>query len=115
MITYEKHSYNCSQYAIERVNQLRNLNIKFTTGSEWQVSFIRLLRSDFTEIFKPVDGCMVVMSQKTGGLHLGVYENYGVTHNYKPNSGAGSVIISDIGTINAEYKRVRFYDHNKAI
>ena len=115
MITYEKNEYNCSQYAIERVNHYRNLDIKFTNGSEWQVSFIKLLRRDFTRIDEPVDGCLVVMNQKSGGLHLGVYENYSVVHNYKPATGAGSVIISDMGSINAEYAKVRFYDSNQTI
>ena len=112
MIPYDRHSFNCSHYAIKRINELKGLNIAFASGSEWQVQFIKMLKSQFTQISKPIDNCLVVMSQHCGGLHLGVYNDYQVEHNYKPDSGAGSVIMSDMGTIRAEYKRVRFYDHN---
>lgn len=45
-----------------------------------------------------------------GTMHLGVYEDYMVRHNYKAYGGAGSLIASDLGTIRAEFdRRIRFY------
>ncbi len=55
------------------------------------------------------------MTQMDGGLHLGVYDDYQVEHNYKPDYGAGSVIKSDIGTIKSIYRKVRFYAYNPKV
>ena len=109
MITWS-HNYNCASYAVERLNELHNLGIKIENGNEWQASFIPHLRQWFEPIGKPVNGCLVVMKALDGGLHLGVYEDYLVAHNYKPSGGAGGLMRSDLGTIKAEFnKRVRFY------
>ena len=112
MIPYDAHNYNCAHYAIEQINVATGADITFKSGDEWQVDFIRYLRANFTRINKPTQNCLVVMSQHTGGLHLGVYRDYAVSHNYNSMFGAGSVIKSDLGTIRANYKRIRFYDYN---
>lgn len=57
----------------------------------------------------PRNGCLVVMTQIDNSLHLGVYNNYHVEHNFKPNDSAGQVIKSDMGVIRSLYKNVRYY------
>ena len=87
------------------------MDIHWETGDEWQVGFLSVLRKLFEPISEPVNGCLVVMNGYCGGFHLGVYNNYAVEHNYECG-----VIISDLGTITAEFKRVRFYDcRNKTL
>ena len=115
MIPYNKEKFNCAHYAIGRINDTYNANIRIEEGAEWQASFLPFMRQYFTPIKKPVDDCLVVMTQGDGSLHLGIYEHRHVSHNYNPNSGAGSVIMSDMGTIRALYKRVRFYAYNKKV
>ena len=87
---------------------MHNTNIEFSSGDEWQVNFMVFLRNQMTKIDKPTNGCLVVMSQVLGGLHVGVYNDYHVEHNFSDGQ-TGCVIIDHIGTIRSEYKRVRFY------
>lgn len=108
------HQYNCASYAIERLNELHDLGIEIKEGTEWQSSFIPFMRKYFTPTDTKEDGCLVVIVALNDEMHLGVYENYMVSHNYKASGGAGSVIKSDLGTIRAEFKnRIRFYVANK--
>lgn len=103
------------------INKLCGADIEFSHGNEWQVDFIKMLSKRFTElklyseIKERGENSLVIMSQYCGGLHMGIVKGGAVHHNYKPSSGAGSVIISDTGTIRAEYKRVRFYEYNQNI
>lgn len=115
MIGYHKHRFNCAHYAIGEMNRLHGTGIKISEGQEWQASFLPYLRNYFKPSKTPVNNCLVVMSQGDDSLHLGVYRDYSVHHNYKPFDCAGCVIISDMGTIRAEYKRVRFYVVNKKV
>jgi len=112
MIGYHKEKWNCAHEAVDRINKLHGLSISFSDGDCWQASFLPHLRKYFMPVKKPSDGCLVVLTTASNALHLGTYESYGVRHNFKPNDGAGCVIISDMGTIRAEYKRVRFYEVN---
>lgn len=108
MIHYSKSNYNCAHHAVKRLNAIHGSSIEFSSGDEWQVSFIELLRSKMDRINKPVNGCLVVMSQVFGGLHVGIYNDFHVEHNFSDGQ-TGCVIIDHIGTIRSEYKRVRFY------
>lgn len=109
MIGWSKE-YNCANYAIECLNKIHGLDIKVENGFEWQSEFIPYIRKWFRPSKTPVDHCLVVMRARNGELHLGMYRNYMIEHNYKPMGGCGSVIKSDLGTIKAEFdKRVRFY------
>lgn len=117
MITYEREVNECSHYAISEINRIHGANISVTSGNGWQAKLIPHLLQYFTKINKPENNCLVVMSQIDGGVHMGVYRNRTVWHNYQPFDGAGSVIGSDMGTIRLEYRRIRFYkyDHNKKV
>jgi hypothetical protein len=109
VITWTRE-FNCASYAVTRINEMYGLDIKIGGGNEWQAKFIPYMRSHFKPSPVKVEKCLVVMSALNGTMHLGIYENYMVTHNYKAAGGAGSVIRSDLGTIRAEFKeRVRFY------
>ncbi len=111
MLIYDKHRYNCAHHAIRRINELVGCNIHWSDGDEWQVEFVRTLRETFTPLKTPTNNCLVVMTDQLGAFHLGVYRNYMVEHNYVDN-----VILSDLGTIKEEFKRVRYYEYkNKAV
>lgn len=114
MISYHKDQFNCAHYAISEINKIHGLNIHFEDGDAWQAEFIPYLRSHFKPLNSPVNGCLVVMSQLVGGLHLGVYKDFHVWHNYNAGN-SGCVIMSDMGTIRSHYHRVRFYAPNNSI
>lgn len=115
MIHYNKVSNNCGHHAVKRLNEIWGLDIKFADGQEWQLDFWAKLRKDFTKLDKPCEGCLVVMTQLDGGLHLGIFTDFQVEHNYQPlGEFNGCVILSDIGTIRAEYTRIRYYAPNQA-
>jgi len=114
MIGYKK-DYNCSQHAVSLINKSCGAEFNISAGEEWQVDFIRMLRDRFKPIKKPKENCLVVMNDMSGSFHLGVYHDFMIEHNYKPLSGSGHVIMSDIGTIRSLFKRVRFYAYCKTV
>lgn len=108
MINYSKSIYNCAHYAVEEHNKMHGTSIEIEEGDAWQVSFIRFMRKQFKPIDKPKEGCLVVMKTVDDSFHVGIYKDFAVHHNYNFGS-SGCVIISDMGSIRAEFKRVRFY------
>lgn len=109
MIHYDRERYNCAHHAVKRLNELHGLDIKFDSGLEWYPAFIRFLRDQMIKIDYPQEGCLVVMANFDDSLHLGVFNNWHVEHNYDGFENSGCVIKSDIGTIRSEFKRIRFY------
>ncbi|AUR97520.1 hypothetical protein NVP1240O_20 [Vibrio phage 1.240.O._10N.261.52.F8] len=115
VIPYHRERFNCAHYAVGRINEIYGANITIEDGQEWQSSFLPYMRKHFKPIKTPIDNCLVVMTNSSGGLHLGIYDRRHVAHNYSERTGGGSVIMSDMGTIRALYKRVRFYAYNKTV
>lgn len=107
MICYRKGSFNCSHYAVSRINELCGTSIDFDSGDEWYPAFIRKLEKEFERIKKPENNCLVIMTQ-FGKHHMGVYRNYMVEHNTN-DFGQGHVIKSDLGTIRSIYSKIRYY------
>ena len=108
MINYHKERFNCAHWAISEINKSHGTNIRFEDGDAWQASFLHFLRGYFKPVDKPVEECLVVMTTQSNTLHVGIYRDFSVHHNYNFGS-SGCVIISDMGSIRAEFKRVRFY------
>lgn len=108
MINYHKERFNCAHWAINEINKVHGTSIKFEDGDAWQASFLPFLRGYFKPVDRPVEECLVVMTTQSNTLHVGIYRDFAVHHNYNFGS-SGCVIISDMGSIRAEFKRVRFY------
>lgn len=108
MINYHKERFNCAHWAINEINKVHGTSIKFEDGDAWQASFLPFLRGYFKPVDRPFDECLVVMTTQSNTLHVGIYRDFAVHHNYNFGS-SGCVIISDMGSIRAEFKRVRFY------
>ena len=108
MINYHKERFNCAHWAINEINKIHGTSIKFEDGDAWQASFLPFLRGYFKPVDRPVEECLVVMTTQSNTLHVGIYRDFAVHHNYNFGS-SGCVIISDMGSIRAEFKRVRFY------
>ena len=108
MINYHKERFNCAHWAISEINKAHGTNIEFEDGDAWQASFLPFLRGYFKPVSRPIEECLVVMTTHSNTLHVGIYRDFAVHHNYNFGS-SGCVIISDMGSIRAEFKRVRFY------
>ena len=104
---YVKHGYNCANFVADWY--ARHLNVTIPVVNEFDRSFMVWMRKNFTDISTPVDHCLVLMVNPTGGHHIGVYHDYGVHHNFKPCVGLGSVCKWTLGSINAYYPKVSFH------
>lgn len=116
MITYDATRFNCSHYAVQELNKAHGLSIDVSGGIEWQPRFLRILRMFFAPINAPCDNCLVVMRNHDNTLHIGIYRDYGVWHNWERGDGSGGCLIkSDLSTIRANYLDVHFYGRNKTL
>ena len=116
MITYDATRFNCSHYAVHELNKAHGLSINVSDGIEWQPRFLRVLRRFFAPIDAPCDNCLVVMRNHDNTLHIGIYRDRGVWHNWARGDGSGGCLIkSDLSTIRANYLDVHFYGRNKTL
>ena len=116
MITYDATRFNCSHYAVQELNKAHGLAIQVSDGIEWQPRFLRVLRRFFAPISAPCDNCLVVMRNHDNTLHIGIYRDHGVWHNWARGDGSGGCLIkSDLSTIRANYLDVHFYGRNKTL
>lgn len=104
---YIKHGYNCANFVAEWYE--KHLNVNIPVVKEFDRSFMVWMRRNFTPITAPEDHCLVLMTNPTGGSHIGVYHDYGVHHNFKPNIGKGSVCKWTLGSIHTYYPKVSFH------
>lgn len=104
---YIKHGYNCANFVADWYDE--HLNVNIPVIKEFDRSFLVWMRRSFTDINAPEDHCLVLMVNPTGGNHVGVYYDYGVYHNFKPNTGKGSVCKWTLGSIHAYYPKVSFH------
>lgn len=104
---YDKERYNCAHFVAEYYRE--NLNIEIPVVNEFGLSFVAWLRRNFNAITSPENNCLVLMITHDGLYHIGVYYNYGVYHNFKPNKGHGSVCKWTVGSVNTYYSKVSFH------
>lgn len=104
---YKKNGYNCANLVAEWY--AKHLGVNIPVIDEFDRSFMVWMRKNFTRIDSPEDHCLVLMTNPTGGNHIGVYYDYGVTHNFKPNTGHGSVCKWTIGSVQSYYPKVSFH------
>lgn len=104
---YKRSGYNCANLVADWYEQYLGVNIPVI--NEFDRSFMVWMRRNFTPINSPEDHCLVLMTEPNGGQHIGVYHDYGVTHNFKPNNGHGSVCKWTLGSIHAYYPKVSFH------
>ena len=104
---YKQHGYNCANFVADWYE--KHLNVNIPVVDEFGRSFLVWMRKNFTDIKQPEDHCLVLMVNPFGGYYVGVYYDYGVYHNFKPNVGHGSVCKWTLGSVNAYYSKVSFH------
>jgi hypothetical protein len=103
---YDHVNYNCAHFVASWYE--KHLGIIIPIVNEFELSFIRWMRKHFVKIEKPENGCLVKMSINKG-IHVGVYSDYGVYHNYMGGEAKGSVVHWDMGVIKRNYNKVTFW------
>lgn len=110
MLLYDKHKFNCAHYAIGELNRIYGLGVVIENGDEWQMSFWRQLSHKFRKSVKPFNNCLTVMINRDDSLHVGIYRDGGVWHNWRAGDGSsGQVIKSDLTTLRQHHKEIKFY------
>jgi hypothetical protein len=51
----------------------------------------------------------MVYMYKNKTAHVGVYYDYGVYHNYKPERAAGAVVHWDLGVVKRNFEKVSYW------
>jgi hypothetical protein len=98
--------YNCAHFVSEWYKE--KLNIEIPTEGQFEMAFIRWLRNNFKKIDKPVENCLVRMKNGKEN-HIGVYADYGVYHNHKPQFSHGSVVHWTVGVTKRNYTEVSYW------
>lgn len=100
-------NYNCAHFVSEWYKD--KLNIEIPNTGHFELSFVRWLRDNFTQVDKPVENCMVRMV-KNKVSHIGVYADDGVYHNYKPVTVSnGAVVHWPLGVTQRNYDEVSYW------
>lgn len=103
---YSETDYHCAHFLAEWYKE--KLGIDVPIIDEFDLSFLRWMRKHFTQVKLPVENCLVKMD-KTGLIHVGVYADYGVYHNYKSGKANGAVVHWDTGVVKRNYEKVTYW------
>lgn len=103
---YDAKNFNCAHFVASWYRD--NLNIEIPIIDEFELSFVRWMIRNFVKIDRPEQNCLVNMHNNDVS-HIGVYDNYGVIHNYKIGNAKGSVVHWDLGVVMRNYKKVTFW------
>ena len=104
---YDHDEYNCAHFVADWYRQ--KFNIDFPTGDTFSRGFALWIRRHFEPLNSPEQNCLVVAEQTDGSLHVGVYDNYNVLHNYKAGDRKGGVCRWSLGSMKRTYKKITFW------
>lgn len=99
-------NYNCAHFVADWY--FEKLNVVIPTEGQFELSFVRWLRTRFVKIDKQEENCLVLMKQNKIS-HIGIYAENGVYHNYKPTSSHGAVIHVPLGVVQRTYNEVTYW------
>lgn len=105
---YDRETYNCSHvvadYYIER------LGVTIPSGSphDWGLRFIRWMRRTHTRVERVRQDCLILVRQRDGSLHVGVFDDGLVTHGHS----VGQVIRSPIALLRGEITYWEYHGDN---
>ncbi len=104
---YDRDNYNCAHFVADWYSE--KLGIIIPVINEFDISFVKWMRSNFTEINSPHENCLVLM-QNHRACHIGVYSDNGVYHNYQASTKTkGAVVHSQLGFIKRSYNKVTYW------
>lgn len=109
--SYRKHSYNCANFVSDWYKD--KLDIDIPVINEFGRSFVVWMRRNFIDVTQPTENDLVLMVNRDGSYHIGVYHNYGVMHNFKTATSHGSVCWDTMNAIKKTYREVTFHRWSK--
>lgn len=107
--TYVKDTYNCASFVAEWYRDKLSIDLPVTGGFEFTRQFVVWMRKHFTEIKQPENHCLVLMQTIMGEYHVGVWYDYSVWHNVKPDNAQGGVCRWTLNAVKTNYQKVNFY------
>lgn len=112
---YNIDTWNCT-HEVSQWYMLRGYPnaVKPVTQTDWGRSFVRWMRKRFVDVHYPVQGALVVMTNKyTGGMHVGVWDRGMVHHCHNPINGRGQTIRTPLHLIKLDYVIIRYCTYNE--
>jgi len=103
---YDRERYNCAHFVADWYAE--KLGIKLEVVNEFDMSFVRWMRTHFDKVNRPSENCLVRM-QHGRSAHIGVYADNGVYHNLQSGNTNGSVVHWTLGMITRNYTKVTFW------
>lgn len=103
---YREGVYDCAHYVAEWYST--NCDIQIPVDGPFDLSFVRWLRKHFKPVKTPQNHDLVLMVNRGGGYHVGVFYNGRIYHNFKPAIGHGSVCDWSVLAVKSYYKKVVF-------
>lgn len=106
---YVKNEYNCASFVAEWYREHLDVDLPVSDGFEFTRRFVVWMRKHFTEITQPVPHCLVLMETMMGEYHVGIWYDYSIWHNAKPDNAHGAVCRWTLNAVKTNYMRVSFY------
>lgn len=102
---YDRENYNCSHLVADYY--LERLGVTIPSGSpqSWGLSFIRWMRRTHQRIPHAEQDCLILVRQRDGSLHVGVWDTGLMLHAHSD----GQVIRSPLALIRGE---ITFWRYN---
>lgn len=107
---YSLTQYNCAHFLAEWYKV--KLDIEIPVFNEFEMSFLRWMRHNFKQVQNAEENCLVYM-HRNHETHIGVYADYGVYHNYKPERAHGAVVHWPLGVVLRNYEKVTYWVWSK--
>ncbi len=110
---YDYVNYNCAHAVADWYKE--HFNLELDCSNTFSIAFIKMLRSQFQWVLLPQHGDLAVMKMREGSLHVGIYDNGYIRHNYFEPDG-GQIVLTD-PSILTEFTRdgIKYVRHNSKI
>ena len=102
---YDLQNYNCSHVVADYYRDRLGVTIPCGTPEQWGLAFIRWMRSRFTQQPAAVQDCLIVVRQRCGRLHVGVWDDGMMLHGHSD----GQVIRSPLQLVRGD---ITFWTYN---
>lgn len=102
---YDREHYNCSHVVADYYRDRLGVIIPSGAPGAWGLRFIRWMRRTHTEIPQAAQDCLILVKQRDGSLHVGVWDDGMMLHGHND----GQVIRSPLVLIRGD---ISFWRHH---
>ena len=105
---YHIVEYNCSHVVADYYKSRFNVTLPAGHPDNWGMRFMLFMRRRFSRIEKQEQDCLIVVKQRNGRLHVGVWDSGMMLHGHND----GQVIRSPLALITGELSFWRYHGDN---